>query len=348
MPKIRCKCKRLLSFKPEQAGKLVKCPACFSTIRLPEVKAAQPSPSHQGSRDLDKLLEERPASDEGGAAKSDTTVSSRNELKLQPVEPLPHRPTRPAREEPAAPRSQPSPQRTLISFWAALPGAFAYPLTLDGLAVLFAGVLFFSVARFLVSFLGFVPFIGWALAVLAHIMLTGYFTGYLMSIMETSARGELDPPDWPDLNDCHESVLKPFLFMLVLGGITIGPTLAYSHFANSPNDTVAFLILATGLFYFPMGMLCAALTNNLAGLSPLLVFRAVKAAPGRYVTAWLLVIVAVAARLAGQTLLSALGIPFVSYLLAMAVSFYFMFVAARIMGLLCHTSGDLSLVFRPT
>jgi hypothetical protein len=55
MPQIRCECKRLLSYRAELAGKIVKCPGCAAQIRLPPglpqekpagagKPAAQPSP----------------------------------------------------------------------------------------------------------------------------------------------------------------------------------------------------------------------------------------------------------------------------------------------------------------
>jgi hypothetical protein len=88
-----------------------------------------------------------------------------------------------------------------------------------------------------------------------------------------------------------------------------------------------------------MGMLCVALANDFAGLSPIRVIRGIFSVPGRYMAAWILVAISVGAQMLGATLIGLLPIPFVGTLLQQTVSCYFLFVAARILGLLYYKSG---------
>ena len=45
MPTIRCACQRVLSYREDQAGKRVKCPACSEKIVLPGVAPAKAQPT---------------------------------------------------------------------------------------------------------------------------------------------------------------------------------------------------------------------------------------------------------------------------------------------------------------
>ena len=161
-----------------------------------------------------------------------------------------------------------------------MPGAFGFPLKGDGLIALIVGVIFLTAAHYLMFMAVFFPLLGIVLAGGIGIVGTGYFAGYLMTIMERTAHGEKDAPGWPDLDDWQENVLKPFGFILALGILCIGPSVAYRHFAqHEPNEAITYALLAAGLFYMPMGMLCVALANDYAGLSPVPVIRAILSVP---------------------------------------------------------------------
>lgn len=43
--RIRCKCERVLSFKPEHAGKSCKCPECGITLKIPVAKTVAAKPA---------------------------------------------------------------------------------------------------------------------------------------------------------------------------------------------------------------------------------------------------------------------------------------------------------------
>ena len=95
MPKIRCECKRVLSYRPELAGKVVKCPGCSAKIRLPEAEPAalpaRPTPVEEQDLQLERNEDEIPLA--ASVPTSDGTAPSG--VSLPPYEP-------PSWAEPAA------------------------------------------------------------------------------------------------------------------------------------------------------------------------------------------------------------------------------------------------------
>jgi hypothetical protein len=335
MPQIRCGCKRLLSYRAELAGKLARCPGCSAVIRLPEAppapagKPAAPPAPDQG-RELQLETQE---ADIPLAAPVPTWESA-----VPPGSPPPPHPppigTEGRRTAPATPK----PGAAAQDYWRSLPGAFRFPLTANGVVALIVGAIFLTVAHYLMI-LAAVSLVGIVLSGLIDIVGIGYVTGYLMTIIERTAHGQEEAPDWPELADWQETVLKPFGFLLGLCILGLGPHFAYHYLAHEPDMTVAGTILAAGLFYMPMGMLCVALASDFAGLNPVRVIRAICSVPARYFAAWVLVVCCAAAEIWGSAWIAAIPIPVVGTLLQQAVSCYFLFVAVRILGLLYYKSG---------
>jgi hypothetical protein len=335
IPQIRCECKRLLSYPTELAGKLVRCPGCSAAIWLPEAppapagKPAPPPAPHQGG----ELRLESQEADIPLAARVPT-----RERAAPPDSPPPPHPPPIGTEGRRPPPATPKPGAAAQDYWRSLPGAFRFPLTADGAVALIVGAIFLTVAHYLMI-LAAVSLVGIVLSGLIDIVGTGYVAGYLMTIIERTAHGQDDAPDWPDLTDWHETVLKPFGFLLGLCILGLGPYLAYRYLAHEPDMAVAGAILAAGLFYMPLGMLCVALANDYTGLNPVRVIRAICSVPARYFAAWVLVACCAAAEIWGSAWIAAIPIPVVGTLLQQAVSCYFLFVAVRILGLLYYKSG---------
>jgi len=361
MPKIRCRCKKVLSFKAEQGGKLVVCPSCSAKVRLPSTNndggsaqrpqnglsalddqieaklgqlAPEPPPIDPAPplEQDDLTLEERP---------SETRLSASAHESPEPAAQPAYRPMAiaPEAEEPPL-RKLPKPE-VIPDFWKLLPGVLTYPIKDNGGIALIVGVIFFSVARLCIFAVAFFPLIGGIIAIVIMVVVFGLFVGYLMSIMETSSRGEAEAPDWPDLSDYQEDALKPFLFMLALIAICFGPHIAYVNLAENSNAYLAFAIMAAGIFYMPMGILCIALLNDIGALNPILVIRAICAVFGKYLVAWVLSALCFGAYVLMGTLVDTfLPIPIIGSALQLAITFYFGFAAARVMGLLYYTSRD--------
>jgi hypothetical protein len=327
MPRIQCECKRVLSYRPGLAGKVVKCPGCSAKIRLPDAEPAA-SPAHAASDEGQELQLERNEADTLLAASARTSEGTApSGPSLPQSEPL----VWPQARRADATASDPA---AAEDYWSALPGAFRFPLAGEGLYALIVGVILLTVAYYLVFAVAGFPLLGILLAIAVTVVTVGYMSGYLMTIIERTAHGEKDAPGWPDLTDWEENALKPFFFFLALFALCVGPSIAYQRLAQEPGDGVRYAILAAGVFYMPMGMLCVALANDFAGLSPIRVVRAILSVPGRYVVAWALVTVSIGAEILGRTYIAQWHIPIVGAILQQTVGCYFLFVAARILGLL--------------
>jgi hypothetical protein len=316
----------------------VKCPGCSAKIRLP-VAEPPASPARAAPEEgQDLQLEKNEADIPLAASVPPSDGAAPSGLSLPPSEPLAWSPTR------RADAATSVPAEAAQDYWSALPGAFRFPLQGEGLIALIIGVIFLTVAHYLMfmaggSFSVGMINLGFLFAIAIYAVGTGYFAGYLLTIIERTAHGEKDAPGWPDLTDWQENALKPFVFILALGILCIGPSVAYRRLAQPPQAAISYAIRAAGLFYMPMGMLCVALANDYAGLSPIRVVRAIVSVPGRYFVAWVLVVFVVAAQNLGAGLVAQLPIPIIGTILQQTVTCYFLFVAARILGLLYYNSG---------
>ena len=139
MPRIQCECRRTLTYRPDLAGKVVKCPGCAARIRLPEAEAAV-SPAGATPDEGQELQLETNAADaplavsvptSDGAASRDSSFPAAGTLVWPP--------------ERGAESAAPDPAATQ-DYWGALPGAFAFPLKGEGFIALIVGVIFVTVA----------------------------------------------------------------------------------------------------------------------------------------------------------------------------------------------------------
>jgi len=318
MPEVRCTCGRLLPFKPEQAGKRAKCPACSAIIRLPVAEQREMSAA------------EAPPGPEAG-------------LRLQDLPPptLEPAPAPPLTELPGG-RLEFVEERA-ATFWDVIPQAFTYPLIGDGLGAWLGGVMLFALAECIVWLARFFPLrqFGFAIGVAVYIFLTAFVLGYLLDVITHSARGEPGLPEWPDITDCWDDAIRPLLLVFALSVISFAPCLIYMAVRwEEVNWSLVHVLAVCGLLYWPMALLCVALTDDVAGLIPVIVLRAIFSLPVRYLVTCAIVFIAFEAGVTGRGLVTRyLPVAILGPLLQMAVILYFLFVAARSLGLLAYTAG---------
>jgi hypothetical protein len=253
-----------------------------------------------------------------------------------PLAPVPSGPSAPPaggtvkRSSPLTVSSPATPE----NFWRALPGALKYPFAGNGTAILIGGVIVFSVAQVLMMFLFIV-------GILFSIFIIGYVFGYLLTIIQDSAMGKSEPPDWPEMRNMDDAALMPFLEALLLGVVCFLPAVLcrYRPIPNAP--LVSGIALFAGLLYLPMGMIGIAMTDSVAGVSPHIVLRAILSVPLRYSVTWVAVVLAVLAGAYGQNMIEIyLPIPLLTIPLHQAIFLYSVFVASRVMGQLCWSARD--------
>ena len=142
------------------------------------------------------------------------------------------------------------------------------------------------VGRYTVYFALFLPIIGLLAQVAVYAILVGYFTGYAMSVVESSAQGGAEPPGMPQIGDYEDTVLWPLRFVVTLGALTIGPYYLYDTWVRDTNFWIGWALLLPGLSYLPMGLLRVSLDNSINGLNPVPGVRAIVKVKREYLVIW--------------------------------------------------------------
>lgn len=337
MPNIRCRCGRMLTYPPELAGRQARCPGCNVIMDLPKATLAlQDEVSPQRS----PPPRTQPAAPQGADpfnGKSDKPAYE-PEVVERPSVPLACAST------PSRRRYEPTPpepaDESFRGFMRAMWQAMLFPLKGNALVSLLCGVVFFTVARFVIYIMSFSPLGGGIIALLLGLTLTGYAIGYLMNLVRESAYGQEDAPDWADLLNWQENAAKPLLLFLGLLVICFGAAVAHLITHWGQVGAIDICLAIPGALYLPMGLLCVALANNMAGLNPLVVVRAIAAMPLRY-----LILCAILAAATAIEHLLAIGIglvhvPVLGGFVESFVGFYFLILLGRQMGLFYRTGGE--------
>ncbi len=359
MPQMRCKCQRILSYRVEQAGKVVKCPACSAPVQLPTASVAptpEPPASAAAEREPEKaatelelqLEDNRPARASPGPCEPTPAAAPEEEYALSAAAPC--APAPPLTDTSTAAQAAPvglsaeDSARVEGTFRQRLRGAFRYPLEEDGIVALAYGMMLIIVGHYVAYFASFLPIISLLVPVVIYAVLAGYFTGYATSVVKSSAQGEDAPPSLPQIGEYNEAILRPLFIVFTLGALTVGPYFLYQAWAPNPALWIGWMLLLPGLSYLPMGLLRTSLDNGIKGLNPAPGVRAIRKVPRDYLFIWgLVMFVAVLEVIGGWAMRSyvrAIVARFFGFVLQQAVAFYLLFVAARLMGLLYFTSRD--------
>jgi len=227
------------------------------------------------------------------------------------------------------------------SFWADLPRAFVYPLTTKGIGLLVgAGLVFALLSPGRIHPLSILGLFLTVIFIAAY----GYLSAALLKIIQSSAGGDREMPDWPDLTDILDDVVKPFLRVAAAFLAAFAPLLI--HYWLRGHDTMmrgwlSWLLMAGGTVYLPMALLAVAVYQSAAAVSPHVVVPAIRrvAAPTIAVAGLLWV------SLAGFRLVETPIVgwqaraetPFMIYLVAVVLNvmrFYFIAVVGRLIGII--------------
>jgi len=228
------------------------------------------------------------------------------------------------------------------TFFSVFPGAFAYPFKGNGIALMVGGCLFFT----LVAFLQARAFL---FAIIPFTLLGGYLFLYVQNLITTSAGGDENPPAWPDFTDWTEiivAMLQWFGILLVClgpGWFIFGK--AFADHALTGQWPIGTLVLAgalalMGLSYLPMALLGVAMADSLAGLNPLLVIPSIFRVPAEYLVTCCVIAAVFIVQVVSEIALEFVPIPVLPSLVSWFITLYFLFVGARLLGLLYLTSKD--------
>lgn len=208
------------------------------------------------------------------------------------------------------------------SFYAKLPGSFLYPVKGWALASLVTGALMLFFTELAARF----SFRAWLVA----LAVMGYLATYLIKIANKSGDGDDVLPHWPSLSDGLVGTFFLFLVTTVLCFLPVAGYVAAMVWLDAP---LKFLILPiyAACFVYPMAILRVAMFQSLSALHPVATLQSIFQAPTPYVVACILFSFILYAKAALGLVF--LGVPWVGGLLESIVSFYFVIVQMRVLGL---------------
>ena len=202
--------------------------------------------------------------------------------------------------------------------------ALAYPFKGSGWIMIVIG----TVLSVLLKVASFAPMLGLAVSLYS----AGYFTSFYFDIISSTISGEDECPDWPSVSNVWDDLVHPLLQLFGAILVSFLPLLICLYGLHKAPAMAVWGSLGFGCLYFPMAVLGIVQFGNLSGTLPHAVIPALwRCLPGYLLTVIALIFVVI---LSGGLEGLAGKVPFLGWLLASAVSLYFLMVQARLIGLL--------------
>ncbi len=130
-----------------------------------------------------------------------------------------------------------------------------------------------AVLSVVAELLHFVPFAG----AILYSLLGGYFCATYFHIIQSSASGEKDAPDFPDMTNIYEDIIGPMMQIVGVAVVSFGPFVGYMMWVgdDSFNSLIGYGLLGFGVIYFPMAMLAVVVLGGIEYLSPHIVIPSI-------------------------------------------------------------------------
>jgi hypothetical protein len=175
----------------------------------------------------------------------------------------------------------------------------------------------------------YAPAIGW----LAWWLVFGYYCATYFKVIETSATGSNEAPDFPEISSMYEDVVVPAFKVIAVSAVCFGPEIIYEIFAESKtNPAISMALKGFGFVFFPMAMMAVACLGYLGAMSPHIVLPAIFRAGGLY---WLAVFLLAMLDLGFDYIDGLLnGIPFLNVIVLTVIGAYVFLTNGRILGVI--------------
>lgn len=262
-------------------------------------------------------------------------------LKVRQHEPKPP-PTDSASDEPAfqkryAPTlSEPTTAELGLpdTFFKSLPSAFSYPIKGDAWLLLVLGTVFFGLLDLAKIFSGLA---GLGVGLFG----TGYLYSFVQSIIASTGMGDRRGPEWPEFSDWWSDILTPAFQFTFTTVVVFLPAILCVIFAPEGLKLLAIPLGILGVLYLPMGFLAVAMLDSVFALNPMLIVPSIVKVLKGYLIACLALGLVLGVQYGIQFVAEvAIPIPVVPALIGGAISFYFITVMARMLGLLYYYHKD--------
>lgn len=155
-----------------------------------------------------------------------------------------------------------------------LSDSFSYAFRGSGKYMLIIGAVLYVV----ISVASFAPIFG----IFAYLFLSAYFCATYFSIIESTAVGDSEAPNFPDVSNVLEDLIWPMIKVLVVGIFSFLPLILYGQFLADGEDLISRILLIGGIVYFPMAILAVVVLGYLGAMSPHIVIPGIFRAGWRY------------------------------------------------------------------
>jgi hypothetical protein len=175
---------------------------------------------------------------------------------------------------------------------------------------------------------GIAPLVG----PIAALLLSAYFCAIYFQMIQSSATGGKEAPEFPDTANFFEDIIWPMLQIFVVALVSFGPLIGYSIWAGEDrfNSLIGYGLVGFGAIYFPMAMLAVVVLGYTGALSPHIVIPAIFRGGWLYwVGVFMLCLLYVAGSIIGDALSGSL---IIGTLVMSLVSSYTLMTNARILG----------------
>lgn len=248
------RCGKKIRVSKTHAGKKGRCPKCKSEVVIPIAEKVEPAESKglfddSGKIVLDSAIFDTPKESEyltgqeevsDGRSLSDDVQELKDKLGI-------------VKTETVAERKLP---------W--LIDIFLYPTSMSGLINL--GI--FWILPILLRFIGIIlpiPFL-WGIL---RLFVVAYMYYYFLECVRDSAAGGIRAPEnigsMPDTSDAVSQVWEIAVSVVIFWG----PVALYSIYIPK-TDTIFWILLGYGIFFFPMGFLALAMFKSTSAFNPIL------------------------------------------------------------------------------
>jgi len=222
-------------------------------------------------------------------------------------------------------------------------GPFKYPLLGSGPYVLVGGTVFYTLLYYYVALvMRYTPIPVWFIAFVVAFIFMGYLLQYFGRVVNSSAMGQKDAPDWPNF-DPWVAVLPLKLLLLCLvpmAAAVIFLIFARDFFNGLLVPVLGFLALGElGFTVFPMMMLIFFVRKSFFdAVNPVVVLGSIRAAGKQYWTAagiWMIIAPVGTALMFGLKF-----IPIIGTVLGAFAMLYFTMVGCRALGLVYQSRQE--------
>jgi len=202
---------------------------------------------------------------------------------------------------------------------------FTYALRGSGKYILITG----AVLSVIADFVSLAPLIGG----LAGMVLFGYFCALYFEVIQMTATGGSEAPEYPNTANLMEDIIWPALQTILTGVVSFSPAIAYAVFGPRDASPGVFLaLLGFGAAYFPMAMLAVVVLGRMSAASPHIVIPAIFRAGWLYGLAVFLLLLLYMAQAFVSGFLS--NMPIVHSLVLAVVGMYALLTNGRVLGVI--------------